>query len=118
MNKKERARKPDHIRKVTDIARATGESGVWYGLSRRKTGMNVTHPYRAVQTQTHDSTNLKIVRSTFRRNTTRPAKNRNRETCSSVGNASTANGRRHLSTPAKKNVRIRARLCRLTVCRL
>jgi hypothetical protein len=42
-----------------------------------------------------------------------PAKNRNRERCSIVGSASTAHGRRNLSTPSAKNARMRARLCGL-----
>ena len=76
------------------------------------TKFNVMHPYRAVQTPTHDNTSLKIETLTFDRKTTRPAKNRNREMWRKVGNISTVHGRRHFSTPSAKNERIRARLCR------
>src|SRR6266702_3738007 len=95
------------------MAHANDVRGVLYGVSWRKIGMTVIHPYRIVQTLTHDNTRLKIVSLILHRNTTRPAKNRNRETCSNVGNASTAHGRRNFSTPSEKNARIRARLCGL-----
>ena len=73
--------------------------------------MHVMHPYRAAQRLTHDSTNLKHMRSMLQRNTTRPAKNRNRERWRSVGKASTVHGRRHFSTPSAKNAWMRAHLC-------
>jgi hypothetical protein len=84
---------------------ATAMMTVMYsmGCHDERFGINVKYPYRAVQTATHDNTNLKIVRLTFHRNTTRPAKNRNSEMWRSVGNVSTAHGRRHFSTPSAKN---------------
>ena len=60
-----------------------------------------------------DITALNIVRLTFHRNTTRPAKNSDTETCINVGNASTTIEKWLLSTPSAKKERIRARLCRL-----
>src|SRR6266576_2083318 len=42
-----------------------------------------------------------------------PIKNRKREMCSKVGNASIVQETCHLSTPSEKNARSRARLCGL-----
>src|SRR6266403_1792768 len=88
---------------------AYGEIGALYGLSCRKIGNSVIIPYIIEKIPIHQITELKTLLSTLNRKATRPPKKRNRERCSNVGNVSTAQGIRILSTPSEKNARILAR---------